>query len=114
MPDASCSTGGERTSGIIRTLAPDCDLYSIKVRGPALSGRGLVFAAGLRWAIDNGMHVCNLSLGTTKQEYYSLLHELADRAYFRRVMLVTAANNLPIPSFPSTYAAVISVAAHEV
>jgi subtilisin family serine protease len=103
---------GNACAGIIRTVAPDCDLYSIKVLGPALTGRGIVFAAGLRWAIENGMQVCNMSLGTTKQEFYGVFHELADLAYFRGVMLVTAANNMPIASFPSTYAAVISVASH--
>jgi subtilisin family serine protease len=60
------------------------------------------------------MHVCNLSLGTNKPEFFDALHELADEAYFRNVVLVTAANNLPAPSFPSVYASVISVAAHGV
>ena len=41
------------------------------------------------------------------------LHDLADLAYFRNVMLVVAANNLPVPSYPSVYASVISVAAHQ-
>jgi subtilisin len=60
------------------------------------------------------MQVCNLSLGTTNREFFDVLHELADLAYFRGVVLVTAANNLPVPSFPSLYASVISVAAHDV
>jgi subtilisin len=103
---------GTACAGIIRSLAPDCELYSIKVLGPLLMGRGSVFAAGLRWALDNGMHVCNMSLGTTKRTFFAVLHELADLAYFRNVMLVTAANNAPVPSFPSAYASVISVASH--
>jgi len=71
-----------------------------------------VFAAGLRWAAENGMHVVNLSLGTTKREYFGLFHDIADTAYHRGVTLVTAANNLPEPSFPSLYAAALSVACH--
>ena len=71
---------------------PGCELYSVKVLGARRRGRGLVFAAGLRWAIDNGMHVCNLSLGTSKKDLFGLFHELADLAYFRQVVLVTAAN----------------------
>jgi subtilisin len=104
---------GTACAGIIRSLAPDCELYSVRVLGPTLSGRGAVFAAGLRWAIENGMNVCNLSLGTTKRDLFGLFHELADEAYFRNTVLVTAANNMPIPSFPSLYASVLSVASHE-
>ena len=104
---------GTACAGIIRSLAPDCEIYSVKVLGAGLLGRGNIFAAGLRWAIDNGMHVCNLSLGTTKKDFYGLLHELADLACFRNTMLVAAANNMPMPSFPSMYASVISVASHE-
>jgi subtilisin family serine protease len=103
---------GTACAGIIRALAPECDLYSIKVLGPQLHGRGPTLLAGLAWAIEHGMQVCNLSLGSTKKEFFGALHELADLAYFHNVLLVTAANNMPVPSFPSTFASVISVAAH--
>lgn len=105
---------GTACAGIIRALAPECEIYSIRVLGAALSGNGHVFAAGVRWAIENGMQVCNLSLGTTKNEFAQALHELVDLAYFKRIALVTAANNMPKPSFPSVYASVIAVASHEV
>jgi subtilisin family serine protease len=113
-PHADAFGHGTACAGIIRSLAPDCELYSVKVLGTGLMGRGVVFAAGLRWAIENGMHVCNLSLGTTRKDFYAMFHEIADLAYFRNVALVTAANNMPVPSFPSLYASVISVACHEV
>ena len=103
---------GTACAGIIRSLAPECEIYSIKVLGHGLIGRGSTFIAGLRWAIENKMHVCNLSLGTTKKEFFSALHETVDMACFQQITLVTAANNMPIPSFPSMYASVISVAAH--
>src|SRR5215204_1918856 len=105
---------GTACAGIIRAFAPDCELYSVRVLGSGLIGRGVIFAAGLRWAIEHGMHVCNLSLGTTKKDLFGVFHELADHAYFRNTVLVTAASNRPVPSFPSLYAAVLSVAAHEV
>jgi subtilisin len=105
---------GTACGGIIRCIAPECELYSIKVLGSSLAGRGKIFAAGLQWAIENDMHVCNLSLGTTKKDFFGLLHELADRAYFRRMVLVAAANNLPVPLFPAMYASVISVASHNI
>jgi subtilisin len=104
---------GTACAGLIRALAPECEIYSVKVLGAGLTGRGVVFAAGLRWAIEQGMRVCNLSLGTTKRDFFAVFHELADLAYFKNVVLVTAANNLPVPSFPSIYASVVSVAAHD-
>ncbi|HWP28177.1 MAG TPA: S8 family serine peptidase [Chloroflexota bacterium] len=104
---------GTACAGIIHSIAPEAELYSVKVLGPTLSGTGSAFAAGLRWAIEHQMHILNLSLGTTKREFYATLHELADTAYFKNTILVTAANNFPQPSFPSVYASVISVACHD-
>jgi subtilisin family serine protease len=103
---------GTACAGIIRALAPECELYSVKVLGADNNGRGPIFLAGLAWAIENGMHICNLSLGSTKKEYFGILHELVDQAYFRNVILVAAANNMPVPSYPSLYSSVISVACH--
>ena len=104
---------GTACAGIIRKAAPDVQLYSVRVLGSKLSGKGIVFAAGLRWAVDNGMQVVNLSLSTGKKEYFGTFHEIADEAYFRNVMLVSAVNNVPKPSFPSLYSSVFSVAAHD-
>jgi subtilisin family serine protease len=105
---------GTACAGIIRAFAPECEIYSVRVLGPRLSGRGIIFAAGLRWAIENGMHVCNLSLSTSKKDFFGVLHELADRAYFGNLMLVASANNMPGASYPATYASVFSVASHDV
>ena len=104
---------GTACAAIIRGLAPDVELVSVRVLGARLSGAGVVFAAGLRWAIEHGVQVINLSLGTTVRDFRDALHELADLAAFHNVVLVTAANNMPVPSFPSMYASVISVAAVE-
>ncbi len=104
---------GTACAGLIHALAPAAELYSVRVFSRDLSGKALQFAGGLRWAIEHGMQVVNLSLSTSRPEYYGLFHELADDAYFHNVVLISAVNNLPEPSFPSLYASVISVAAHE-
>jgi subtilisin len=104
---------GTACAGIIRVVAPEARLHSIRVLGERLSGKGLVFAAGLEWAIERGFRVVNLSLSTGREDYFSVFHELADKAYFNGVMLVCAVNNVPAPSYPSQYASVFSVAAHE-
>ena len=102
---------GTACAGIIHALAPEAELYSVRVLGKNMRGRAIQFAAGLDWAVDNGMDVANLSLCTSHQEYYAMFQEIADRAYFKNVLLVSAVNNLPEPSYPSLYSSVISVAA---
>jgi subtilisin family serine protease len=104
---------GTACAGIIRAVAPECELYSVRVLGAKLTGKGFIFAEGLRWALRNGMHVMNLSLSTGKADYYGEFHEIADEAYFRSAMLVSAINNVQGPSYPSEYSSVFSVAAHD-
>jgi subtilisin len=83
------------------------------VLGKGGMGRALQFAGGLDWAVENGIQVCNLSLSTALDDYYAMFHRVTDRAYFKNVLLVSAVNNIPAPSYPSLYSSVISVAAHE-
>jgi subtilisin family serine protease len=102
---------GTACAAIIQSLAPDVELYSVRVLGRNLKGRGAAFYAGIRWAIDAGMQVVNMSLSSSSDQWFAPLHEIADEAYFRNVMLVCAANNRPGPTYPSEYSSVISVAA---
>jgi subtilisin family serine protease len=102
---------GTACAAIIQSLAPEVELYSVRVLGRNLKGRGATFYAGIRWAIDAGMHVVNMSLSSSSEQWFAPLHEIADEAYFRNVMLVCAANNRPGPTYPSEYASVFSVAA---
>jgi subtilisin family serine protease len=104
---------GTACAGIIRRVAPECRLHSLRVLGERLTGKGVVFAAALRWAIEHKMRVVNMSLSTGKDEYFALFHALADEAYFSGVMLVCAVNNVAGPTYPSQYATVFSVAAHD-
>jgi len=104
---------GTACAGIVRSLAPDAELVSVRVIGEGYKGSGRVLLAGLRWAIEQGFDVVNMSLSTTKKELATLLHELADDAYFRRTALVASAHNMPVESYPWRFSSVISVGSHE-
>jgi subtilisin family serine protease len=112
-PPRDLSGHGTACAAIIHALAPEAEIHSVRVLGRDMKGKAFQFAGGLRWSIDNGMQVINLSLSTSREEYYGLFHKLADDAYFKNVILVSAVNNIPAPSYPSLYSSVISVAAHE-
>jgi subtilisin family serine protease len=106
---------GTACAGIIHALVPAAELVSIRVLGADNRGNGGAFATGLQWAIEaSGASVVNLSLSSRSDALFATLHELADEAYFRNVLLVSAANNVSVASYPSLYAAVVSVAAHDV
>jgi subtilisin len=104
---------GTACAGIIRSLAPDVELVSVRVLGAGYTGSAPILLAGLEWAIEQGFEIVNMSLSTTKKQYVDRLHELADVAYFKRVMLVASAHNMPVESFPWRFASVISVGSHE-
>ena len=114
VPDDGQDLYGHATAcgGIIVGLAPQVELISIRVLGADLRGKGAAFAAGLEWAIDQGIDVLNLSLSSKSESLFPVFHDLVDRAYFHRVILVSAANNVPAASYPSLFSSVLSVAAH--
>ncbi len=103
---------GTACAGIIVEMAPRVDIVSIRVLGENLKGKGTAFAQALETAIHRPVGVANLSLSSKSDALFPVFHELADEAYFNRVVLVSAANNVPGPSYPSLFSSVISVAAH--
>ena len=104
---------GTACAGIIRQIAPEAEIYSVRVLGSNLKGKGSLFFAGIRWALDSGMRVVNMSLSSSSNQWYGPLHEITDEAYFHNTMLVCAVNNVPGPTYPSQYSSVLSVAARE-
>lgn len=103
---------GTACAGIIRSLAPDVEIHSVRTLGRRLTGRGVVLLAGLRWAIEEGFDVINLSLSMSKASFVEELRELADQAYFQNTLLVAAAHNMPVVSYPWRFPAVVSVGSH--
>jgi subtilisin len=122
-PDETISVGedaegdlcghGTACAGIVRSIAPDASIFSVRVLGAGFTGSGTALLGGLRWAVEEGFDVINMSLSTTKSQFAGMLHEVADRAYFRRTVLVASAHNMPVESYPWRFSSVISVGSHE-
>ena len=105
---------GTACAGIVHRIAPGAALVSIRVLGADNRGGGSYFAAALEWVIAQRFGVVNLSLSSRSEAMAERFHELADEAYFANTLLVAAANNVIGASYPSLFAAVVSVAAHDV
>jgi subtilisin family serine protease len=104
---------GTACAGIVRSFAPRCDLWSVRVLGPNSKGGASALLAGLRWAVEQRCEVVNLSLSSSKRETAALLHEVADDAYFGSSVFIASAHNLDIRSYPWRFSSVISVASHD-
>jgi subtilisin family serine protease len=101
---------GTACAGIIHSLAAEARITSVKVVGEGQPGTAPAFLRGLGWAIERRFDIINVSLGTTRRDWALPFYELCDRAYFQGSLVVTAANNVAVPSFPSMFGTVISVA----
>lgn len=104
---------GTACAGIVRSLAADATLASVRVLGPDVKGRFAPLEAGLAWAIEEGYDIINLSLSARDRDFALALSDLADRAAFRSSVLVCAAHNLPVKSYPWRFASVVSVGCHD-
>jgi subtilisin family serine protease len=104
---------GTACAGIIRRVAPACELYSVRVLGERFAGNGDILLAGLRWAVRQGFDVINLSLSTTRTRFAEQLRACADEAFFHRTVIVASAHNTRVESFPWRFASVVSVGSHQ-
>jgi len=104
--------------GIIGT-APGVWLYAVKVLDSGGSGYLSDVIAGIDWAVNNGMQLISMSLGTDTD--YQSLHDACDNAYAAGVLLVAAAGNdasrlsvrfgIDTIDYPARYDSVIAVGA---
>jgi subtilisin family serine protease len=104
---------GTACAGIVRSFAPKCALWSVRVLGPNSKGGAAALLRGLRWAVEQRCEIVNLSLSTPKAETAALLHEVADDAYFGSSVFIASAHNLDVRSYPWRFSSVVSVASHD-
>ncbi|MDO8579027.1 MAG: S8 family peptidase [Dehalococcoidales bacterium] len=96
-------------------VAPGASLYAVKVLDRRGSGYVSWIINGIDWAIDNGIRVINMSLGTTSDS--QSLHVACDLAKEAGIVIVAAAGNSGDTdqdddvNYPARYSSVIAVAA---
>lgn len=93
----------------IAGVAMDTMILPVKV-GSTDGSPISAIAAGIVWAVDNGAHLINLSLGSNFPS--QALHDAVLYAYENNVPIIAAAGNEPDAiSYPGAYAETISVGA---
>jgi len=113
---------GTHVAGIVAALdnnigvvgvAPEAELYAVKVLNKQGSGWVSDVIAGIKWSITNGMQVISMSFGSTSDS--QALHDECDKAYNAGIVLVAAAGNdgpgENTVNYPAKYSSVIAVGA---
>ena len=114
-PDfADLSGHGTACAGIIVKKAPKAELYAVRIFDRSLGTDGRCLVAALRWAIEHGMDVVNLSLGTTDVAFRDELSEVCSEAAEAGAILVAAEHNCGVESYPALLSQVIGVTAGKV
>jgi subtilisin family serine protease len=103
---ASTSTLG------VAGVAPNAEIYAVKVINNQGDGNLNQAILGIQWAIDNGMQIISMSWNLADN---SALKQAVDAAYSRGILLVAAAGNageiMTGVGFPASYDSVIAVSA---
>jgi hypothetical protein len=86
---------GTAVAGAICEKAPAAELFAVKVFDRALITRAERILEALEWCVENGMHVVNLSLGTTNSRHRARFEQVVARAGGSGVILVSASQCLP-------------------
>ena len=99
-------------------VAPDADLYALKVFTDAGSGSYSDVVSALEWSIDNGMDVISMSIGSKGDPE---IEPWIDKAYGAGIILIGAAGNEGNPTgrgdnviYPAKYKNVTAVAATDI
>jgi subtilisin family serine protease len=100
---------GTAVTAAIKEKAPDADLFAVKVFDRSLGTRISNLIAAIDWAAVNGMHVANLSLGTSKIEHEGALADAVDRAAARGLLIVAARDDEGVRWLPGSLAGVVPV-----
>ena len=94
-------------------VAPEADLYAVKVLDSSGSGYVSDVIAGIEWSVNNSMDIISMSLGLDSDS--TDLRNACDYAYNAGLLLVAAAGNEGSGSdtvtYPAKYDSVIAVAA---
>ncbi|THF79588.1 S8 family serine peptidase [Cohnella fermenti] len=94
-------------------VAPEVELYSVKVLGANGTGTYAQVIQGIEWCIDNGINIISMSFSGVS--YSEALHQVIKQADEAGILLVAAAGNLGLGEeterYPALFPEVMSVGA---
>jgi subtilisin len=102
---------GTAIASIIREVAPEAEIGSIRVLGGDLLSRTAIILEGARQAIERGYQIINCSFGCGIPDHVLKYKTWVDEAYLKDVHIVAACNNNDFgrPEWPGFFSSVLTV-----
>ena len=89
-------------------IAPDAELYAVKVLDNTGTGYYSDVIKGLEWCVENRIDIVLMSFGS--DQYSGILHESVQTAYFQDTLMIGAAGNTSTTvDYPAAYPEVMAV-----
>lgn len=102
---------GTACCDLVLAIAPDARVIPVKVFGRVLETSPGTLHAALTWAVEAGVQVINVSLGTRLEGTLYPLYAACERARQAGIIVVAAGHNANDWSYPAIFENVIGVSA---
>lgn len=102
---------GTACAGVVRWLAPDVQIFSVRILGSDLLTDGAILAHALKWCAENEMQAINVSAGSTEPSTAILLRDPLQALEDRGSLVVAAKSGQAGPDWPADCDSVLSVGA---
>lgn len=100
---------GTAVAAAIRQKVPRAELYSLKVFDRTLLTHMRYVLAAIHWATEHGMHLVNLSLGSSNDEHIPGLQGAAESALAAGTLLVASSEPAETPVYPAVLPGFVGV-----
>ena len=110
-PDFTDRLGhGTAVTAVIREKAQDADLFAVKIFHDQLAAPIEALVRAIDWCVARGMHLINLSLGTSNPAHEPILRAALDRVAAAQAILVAAKENAGVRWLPGSLPGALPVA----
>ena len=100
---------GTACTDIILRIAPDAEIYPIRVFGEKIETSANMLIESILWAINNNIKILNISLGTLLPEALEPLYIVCEKARRKGIIIVASKSNTDDLSYPAIFENVIGV-----
>lgn len=100
---------GTAVAAVIRGMAPQAELYAVKIFDDKLATYPSVLITALEWALEQKVHIVNLSLGLTRD--IEAVREVCARVVEAGICLVASLDERNQVLWPASYPGVFGVCA---